>query len=120
MADEIVGMTMARASDKEIKQAIILAGVIEDVERGDYPRRIDGEYKEGDPEHFDEDDIEHWRALGERLSQLSRGLFRVTFGFSTLMNPANELVDLDMDSLTLHPRLIKALEREKKLIILMK
>lgn len=110
MGKEVMTMRMAKASDKEIEQAITLAGVIEDAESGQYPRTIEGEYNEDDPDYFDEDDIDHLKAFFERVTGLSRGLFRVTFGFSTLMNSQNELVDPGLDHLAMHPRLIAALK----------
>lgn len=110
MGKEAMLMRMAKASDKEVEQAIILAGVIEDAESGQFPRTIDGEFNEDDPHYFNEDDPAHLKAFFERVTGLSRGLFRVTFGFSTLMNPQNELVDPDLDHLAMHPRLITALK----------
>lgn len=107
---EVMHMRMAKASDKEIEQAIILAGVLDDVDRDQYPRGVDGEFNENDPDYFDEDDREHLKVFLDRMKELSGGLFRVVFGFATLMNPANELVDPDLDHLALHPRLIKALQ----------
>lgn len=97
---------MAVAGKDEIEKAMHLSGIIDDVERGYYPRTADNEHEEGAPNWFDEDDPEHLRAFYERV--MDCGLpYRVTMGMAVLCDPRNAVIDPDLDHLELHPRLLE-------------
>lgn len=100
-------MKMAKASEEEMERSIVLSGMLLDVDGGDFPRGINGERDENDPDYFDVDDPEHLRAFHDRVMGTMAGIHRVTWGFHTLMH--NDIVDPDLDHLELHPRIVAAL-----------
>lgn len=102
------GMRMAKATPEDLEEAILLNGMLSDVfEIEQFPRGLDGEFSESDPDWFDEDDREHLRELFDRLKKVYRrrpgGMNRVIWGMDCLMNEANRLVDPDKDYLAPHP-----------------
>ncbi|TCF99261.1 hypothetical protein BZM27_54965, partial [Paraburkholderia steynii] len=102
-------MKMARATDADMEIAYELAGLVDIVGRGDYPSTDDDEDV---PDWFDEDDIDHLKALHKRLEKIadhSGAIWRVIGGFSTLSNPSNQLIDLTKDVIELHPLIVSAL-----------
>lgn len=101
-----MGMKMARARKEEIEKATILAGMLDDLDDGSYPRWINGEFLEDEPAHFDEDDFDHLRALYDRLMKMG-GLWRVSLGYAVLTDPANKVINPDLSHLELHPRLLE-------------
>ncbi len=100
-------MNMAKASTREIDTSLRLCGILEDIERDQYPRDINGDFADTDPDTFDPDDGDHLRAFYDRikgvLDKMPGGIGRVIWGFHTIMN--NNIVDPDQDILSLHPRL---------------
>ncbi|BDC37721.1 hypothetical protein PTKU15_10180 [Paraburkholderia terrae] len=106
-------MRMARATDADMDIAYELAGLIDVIGRGDYPSTDDDEDV---PDWFDEDDIDHLKALHNRIEKIaenSGAIWRVIGGFSTLSNPSNQLIDLTKDVIELHPRLIAAIQAQQ-------
>lgn len=113
-----IGMRMAKATPEDLDAAILLNGMLSDVCDDDqFPRGLDGEFSESDPNYFDEDDSDHLRALYRRLREVYRrspgGMNRVIWGMDCLMNPENRLVDPDKDHLAPHPA-IRWAEAEQK------
>ncbi len=104
-------MKMAKASEEEMERSITLSNILMDVDDGQYPRCVDGQFNEDDPDYFDPDDRDHLRAFYDRMMAVHAGIHRVTWGFHTLMH--NDIIDPDKSHLDLHPRLLKALETEK-------
>lgn len=102
-------MRMAKASEDDLKAALDLCGVLEDIDKGYFPRSPGRESAPDDPMFFDEDDAEHLAALYERikacLDAAPGGLFRVVFGMACLLDPKNRVVCPDADHLKLHPML---------------
>lgn len=100
-------MNMARASEEDIKAALLLNGILEDVDGGKCPRRVDGEDDEGEPENFDKDNPDHLRMFYDRVMHCVRvrpsGIARVIWGFATIAD--NNVLDPDSKHLELHPRL---------------
>lgn len=103
-------MKMAVARLEEIEKAMCLSGIIDDVERGYYPRNADNEHDEDAPTWFDEDNIDHLRAFYERVMDCGLS-YRVTMGMAVLCNPRNAVIDPDLDHLELHPRLKEPTEK---------
>ena len=109
-------MKMAKASEKDMDVIGALAGILNDIDRGYFPRPPDpdAEPDENDPELFDPHDHEHLRTLYERLKicmdSAPGGLARVVMGFHVLMH--NGLVDPEKDYLDYHPRIKAALGEE--------
>lgn len=103
-----VAVKMAVASKKEIDSALVLAGIIDDLDSGTYPRWVNGEYLDSDPDHFDADDEEHLRELYKRLMKVELP-WRVVLGYAVLTDPRNRIIDPDLSYLELHPRLREGL-----------
>lgn len=121
MTNEITTtMRMAKASQDDMDAALDLAGILEDVGNGYFPRRpsrMDGA-DDDDPTLFDEDDPEHLRAFYDRvrycLDAAPGGVFRVVYGMATILDPRNEVVDQAVDHLELHPKITAALAKTTK------
>lgn len=108
-----ITMKMAKASEADQDASMIILGILEDVAQGHFPRGIDGEFNESDPEFFDADDEKHLRVFHDRVTTLMNqapgGLSRVVFGFcGVLASDVNEIIDPDSDVLSWHPKLIAA------------
>lgn len=115
MSEKTIGWKMCKPDAEDGEVACRIMGILEDVDRGDFPRRVDGKFQEGDPDWFDEDDENHLRAFYRRLKDLmdrSPGaLTRVIGGMVwCVMYEKNEIIDPESTTLELHPRLVKALE----------
>lgn len=104
-------MKMARASDADMEAALDVSRLIEELEKGYMPSTDDDE----NIEWFDRDNEEQCqRALGMILDAAAKGsLFRVTFGMTVVLDPRNELLDPDADTLEKHPKIIEALRASK-------
>lgn len=101
-------MKMAKASEADLAMAIELANALESLTDRwgpTMPEAID-HGGEDSAERFDLFDEEHCRRALDYLLQLARraSLSRVVFGMSVLLDPRNELVDPEADTLELHPK----------------
>jgi hypothetical protein len=107
-------MKMAKASKQEIDAAIELINLLDEFHRGNLPDEDDEEIAS---ERFDESNREHLHLFYERVMAIMEanpgGMFRVVFGFATLMS--NDVVDPQLDYLDHHPRIVAAIEREERL-----
>jgi hypothetical protein len=63
-------------------------------------------------EFFDRDDAEQCQRVVGMLLDATRhtSLFRVVFGMAVVLDPQNELLDPDADTIEKHPKIIAALE----------
>ncbi|SDR37033.1 hypothetical protein SAMN05443245_5176 [Paraburkholderia fungorum] len=104
-------MKMARASDADIEAALTVCRILEDLDKRYMPSNDDSE----DLEFFDRDDAEQCqKVVGMLLDATSQtSLFRVVFGMSVVLDPRNELLDPDADTIEIHPKIAKALEAMK-------
>ncbi len=97
---------MAKATEEDMKAALLLNGILDDVDDGNFPRPIDGGEGENDPDYFDAADIGHLKAFHERVMHCVRlrpsGISRVIWGFATIAD--NNILDPDKNVLELHPR----------------
>lgn len=111
-------MRMAKADENDMQTICTLAGILNDIDKGDFPRLPDpgAEEEEDAPGWFDPDDHEHLRAMYDRLKvcmdAAPGALSRVVLGFHTLMH--NDVVDPDKDYLDFHPRIKTALGMEEE------
>lgn len=112
-------MKIGKATDKDIKCALVVIGMIDDILHGGFPRNSDGQFDESDPDYFDLDDGDDCKVFVERLLAVvgkrehGGSLERVVFGMSTAMD--NDVFDPDKDVLAWHPDLMAAVEaREAK------
>lgn len=102
-------MKMAVAKKDEIERALVLAGILDDVDSGQFPRTVEDEFPADDPDRFDEDDPEHLRAFYERVRDCGM-LWRVALGYAVLTDPENKVIDPDKSYLEQHPRTLAALK----------
>ena len=113
---ERISMKMARASAADMDAANQLANLLGEVDKGYYPSAPADYGKADEPLWFDADDQEHLRAFYDRVMEHVKaapgGLFRVTFGFSTMMH--NNVCDPALDVLDFHPDIIAAREAAKR------
>lgn len=108
-------MKMAKASQADIEMAMELANALEALSSrwgATMPQKIaKGQTGEDRDEAFSLDDHEHCRRVCEYLINLGRSasLFRVVMGMAVVLDPRNELLDPDADTLEAHPRIQAAL-----------
>lgn len=104
-----IKMALATKADEDVGYE--LANLLEAIDRGDcIAADVGGEAEE---DWFDEDDINHHKALHSRLKTLankSGSLWRILGGWSCVTNPANALIDLTKDVVEFHPRIVAAAE----------
>jgi hypothetical protein len=116
MATEKIQMKMARATEADMDAANRLANLLGEVDKGYYPSAPAADEKADEPLWFNPDDPEQLRDFYDRVMAHVKaapgGLFRVTFGFSTLMH--NNVCDPALDVLELHPDLVAAREAAKR------
>lgn len=103
---------MAKANEKDMSAMADIAAILNNVDRGSFPPGDGGEFRDDDPEDFDEDDHEHLKVFYDRIMGIigrnPGAVNRVVLGFDVLMN--NNVVDPDKDYLSLHPDITKAKE----------
>jgi len=98
-------MKMAKATEQDMEVALLLRSILEDVAEGHYPRGVDGEHKDDDPEDFDENDRDHLRAFYDRVMQCMdnpAAISRVIWGMHTIIH--NDVLDPNVSHLALHPK----------------
>ncbi|QOX80815.1 hypothetical protein FY034_17480 (plasmid) [Trichlorobacter lovleyi] len=103
---------ISRATDADLEACAILDGILNDVNRGMFPRLPDGGYQDDDPSFFNPEDPSHLREFFKRISGCIAiapgGVSRVVWGYHAILT--SNLVDANKDHLTLHPRIERALE----------
>lgn len=109
-------MKMAKASERDMKAAIEVMQILQNVDSGYYPGKS-AQADEDEPIFFDDEDAEHLRLFYDRvkgcMDRAPGFVGRVIGGFHTLMH--NDLVDPDQDCLALHPRFQSALDEVEQL-----
>lgn len=111
-------MRMAKATEKDLDCATLVIGMIDDIERGSFPRKPDGEFDPSDPDYFDPDEGDDCKVFVERLLAVvgkrehGGSLNRVVFGMITAIG--NEVFDPDKDHLDWHPDLVPAIEERQR------
>lgn len=98
-------MKMARASERDIQAALDVSNILDGLDRGYMPSETE------EPEPFYPDDREQCQRALDALLRAAQtgGVFRVIFGMAVVLDPRNELLDPDADTLELHPKLRAAL-----------
>ena len=108
---------MARADEKDLEAGLRLLSLLDTLSSGYYPS--DSDDAENDPLYLDDEDPVHlaqlWRRLKACIDAAPGFQGRVIGGAHTLMAPGNELIDPADDCLSLHPRLVTALDDAKRL-----
>lgn len=104
-------MKMARASEADIEAALEISRYLEALERG-FMADIDDS---DEIEWFDREDPDDCRrALHSILDASAKGsIFRVVFGMAVVLDPRNELLDPDADTIEKHPKIVEALRAQE-------
>jgi hypothetical protein len=100
-------MKMARASEADLEAALEVTQILGDLERGYMPASDESD----DTEFFDEDDPRQCQVALQKIFEVARkgNLFRVVFGMAVVLDPRNELLDPDADTIEKHPKIVEAL-----------
>lgn len=99
-------MKMAKASQADLRMAMDLANVLDDIERGHYPSKFsEDEFADDDIEWIDTHDREQYDRLIDGLKRiLNQGsISRVIWGMAVVCDPANKAIDPDADTIEHHP-----------------
>jgi hypothetical protein len=101
-------MKMARASEADIEAALKVCRILDELDKRYMPSDDDSE----ELEFFDRDDADQCQKVVGMLLDATRhtSLFRVVFGMAVVLDPQNELLDPDADTIEMHPKIIAALE----------
>jgi hypothetical protein len=101
-------MKMARASEEDIEAAFKVCRVLDELDKRYMPSDDDSD----ELEFFDRDDAEQCQKVVGMLLDATRytSLFRVVFGMAVVLDPRNELLDPDADTIEHHPTIVKAIE----------
>ena len=100
-------MKMAKASTADIEMAMELSRFVEDLVDGMCPKQACADPASDDIEWLEDDpDEQHIRIISALQGIARKGsIFRVTFGMSVLIDPRNELIDHEADTLEPHPKI---------------
>ncbi|MCA8037063.1 hypothetical protein LGM46_29270 [Burkholderia arboris] len=103
-------MKMARASQADVDAAIDVTRILSELEKGYMPSSDEDEGEE--TEFFDRDDPEQCqKALCKLLDAADKGsILRVTWGMVVVLDPDNELLDPEADTIEMHPKIVAALK----------
>lgn len=100
-------MKMAKASPEDLDMAMDLVNVLEDIERGFFPTKLqsDEDAESERVEWIDTADRQQYERLFLGLkSLLNKGsIYRVIWGMAVVCDPANECIDPDADCIEHHP-----------------
>lgn len=102
-------MKMAKASQADLDMAIELSNALEalaDRWGATMPEKVAKPTGDEEVERFELSDHDHCIRVIEYLQRLTRSasLFRVVFGMLVLLDPCNEIVDPEADTLEHHPK----------------
>lgn len=103
-------MKIAKPSARDLDAALDLMALLMAIDQGYYPGESDDEDA---PFFFDDEDHEHLKLLHSKIKAcLEKGPgfpCRVIGGMHTIM--CNDIVDPNDDSLSLHPRIVEAINK---------
>lgn len=96
-------MKMAKANENDLRTALDICSALEALEEGFLPNALTDPVSETnelfDPSKHSEMVLDHLLEIASKGS-----MFRVCFGMAVLLDPRNELVDPDADTLEAHPK----------------
>lgn len=106
-------MKMAKANENDMNAALEMCRALEALEGGYLPSEMtpDDDCVAYYADEHAEKVVEHLVAIAKRAS-----LFRVCFGMTVLLDPLNELVDPNADTLEAHPKLTRIAAQLDKLL----
>jgi hypothetical protein len=105
-------MKMARASEADIDAALKVCQILDELDKRYMPSDDESE----ELEFFDRNDAEQCQKIVGMLLDATRhtSLFRVVFGMGVVLDPANELLDPDADTIEVHPKIEAAMKDAKR------
>lgn len=112
-------MKMAKASQADLEMALDVCNVLESLERGYLPDALTDPNDEIG-ERYDER-MHAAKVVEHLLKIVSKGsMFRVCFGMTVVLDPRNEVVDPDADTLEIHPKVDRLSANNDALLTAMK
>lgn len=108
-------MKIAKANAEDLKGAADLLHILSAVSQGYMPDGMEAVHE--DAELFDIDDSADCKMVLKALIEIENGcnLLRVVWGMVTLMDPLNDIVDQESETLDLHPSIAEALKLKEKI-----
>lgn len=101
-------MKMAKASSADLDMAMDVANVLEDLERGYFPTKLqsDEDAESEEVEWIDTNDRQQYERLIFGLKHLlNKGsIGRVIWGMAVICDPSNECIDPDASTIEHHPK----------------
>lgn len=110
-------MKMAKANENDLNAALEMCRALDVLEDGYLPAEMTAD-DDGVAYYADEHAekvVEHLVSIFKRAS-----LFRVCFGMTVLLDPQNELVDPEADTLEAHPKFSRIADQRNKLLGVLK
>lgn len=108
-------MKLAKANAEDLKGATDLLHILSAVSQGYMPDGMEAVHE--DAELFDIDDSADCKMVLKALIEIENGcnLLRVVWGMETLMDPLNDIIDPESETLDLHPSIAEALALKEKI-----
>ncbi|MEI7296661.1 hypothetical protein WCQ02_31345 [Paraburkholderia tropica] len=105
-------MKMARASEADIDAALKVSQILSNLDRGYMPASDEDERIEW----FDEDDAEQCQVVLKKILEVCQkgNVFRVAFGMAVVLDPRNELLDPDANTIEVHPKIVAAMKSDER------
>lgn len=101
-------MKMAKASSADLDMAMDIANVLEDLERGYFPTKLqsDEDAESEEVEWIDTNDRKQYERLIFGLKHLldKGSIGRVIWGMAVICDPSNECIDPDASTIEHHPK----------------
>lgn len=105
-------MKMAKANRADMEAALDMCAALEALQRGYLPQGLCDQNSQSDDKYEEQKHAE--MVVNHLIEIAARGsLFRVCFGMTVLLDPRNEVVDQEADTLALHPAHVKRPEVDK-------
>lgn len=98
-------MKMAKASEADLNMAMDISNVLDDIERGYFPRNLSDDPGSEETEWIDTSDQEQYAKLIDGLKRLLNqgSISRVIWGMAVVCDPANKYIDPEADTIEHHP-----------------
>ena len=110
-------MKMAKASENDMEVSLSICKALDSLEDGQLP----DEMTEGDDCVFYESD-KHAELVVDYLVNLFKkaSMFRVCFGMTVILDPANEMVDPNLSHIEFHPKILRMEDQRDTLLAALK
>jgi len=111
-------MKMAKASEADLRMAMDLANVLDDIGRGYFPSKFSDDEDDG-IEWIDTRNREQYERLVYSLKLLLNqgSISRVIWGMAVVCDPENEAIDPVADTIELHPKRLQLEKQRDELLV---